>query len=129
MTVALLMVLRLISGMASWFLFYAKADIQHVLERVLPHNLFDRKLVIAALQALGRSQRNTVIVDIVHAGAQPALFIGSQHKILLDLLHRILARALYINIHVDVIKVVLLVVPQHQEQLVRHRGVFDRKVE
>ncbi len=111
MIVALLIVFRLMSGMGSLFLFNTQTYVEHILQRILSHDLFDSKRIVAGFQALVRAQLNSMFINIIHSGSQPPFVISSQHKVLLDLLCGILPGSLYIHIDEDIVEIILLRMP------------------
>ena len=55
MIVALVIIFRLMSGMGSLFLFNTQSYVQHIFQRIFPHDLFNGERIIAGFQALLRS--------------------------------------------------------------------------
>lgn len=111
------------------FLFNPQTHIQHIVQWIFPHYLFNTEGIIARFFKIelpaNRGKRNTVFVNIIHTASKPAFIICGKPKIVSSGLCSIRTRLLGTEIDVNIVEVVFVVMTENEKKLVGRRSVFN----
>jgi hypothetical protein len=102
-----------------WDLLYADPYIQHMLQRVFPHDLFQGERVGAGMIEFRQVlDLDAVLIDIVHARARPALFVVGKGEVIAFAAAGGVPRLPDRTPDPDIVIVVRVRMPQHQVDII-----------